>query len=237
LSTLAITLCAQQPTVSADREMHWKLDLQAMASALKAPGIRIAGGIATKGQKDFAQLYPQFDGELASIVSDLPRLTDAEVLLRLMKLIASAHVGHNRIQIPSGMGFANRLPVNFHWFADGLAVSAATEEWASTLGARVLAIGGVEPEHLLRVLEPYISYENDATLHADSPGLMNAAGVLRHFGMVADDGTVPLRLQKTPGETITVSMPLVPGRREDRRRPGIAPHAADGAQPQRILLA
>jgi len=29
-------------------------------------------------------------------------------------------------------------------------------------------------------------------------------------GLVADDGTVPLRLQKTPGETITVSMPLVP---------------------------
>lgn len=204
-------LCAQEAANQPDRELHWRQDLQVLTSGLKAPGIRIAGGIATKGQKDFALLYPHFEAEIESIETDLPKLTDAEVLLRLMRLIASAHVGHNRVQIPIGMGFASRLPVNFHWFADGLAITGAASEYTYALGARVLEIGGKQPEELMRDLAPYISYETDATLHADGPGSMNAAGVVRHFQMAGADGSVALRLQRPDGEVVTLTMPLVLG--------------------------
>ena len=99
LALIGLVHAAQEPASSPDRELHWRQDLQALSAGLKAPGIRIAGGIATKGQKDFAQLYPHFDGDIWSIQNELPKLTDSEVLLRLMKLIASAHVGHNRIHL------------------------------------------------------------------------------------------------------------------------------------------
>jgi hypothetical protein len=211
LAICGLALSAQEPGNSPEREQRWRQDLQFLTAGLKAPGIRIAGGIATKGQKDFALLYPHFDAEIASIESDLPQLTDAEVLLRLMKLIASAHVVHNRIQIPLGMGFANRLPVEFHWFADGLAVITASPDYASTLGARVLSIGGKTRDQFLQDLAPYISHENESALRDASPGFLSAAGVLRHFQMVSSDGYVALRLQQPGGEEVGLSMPLVLG--------------------------
>jgi hypothetical protein len=111
---------AQEARNPAQREAAWQQDLQVLTTGLKAPGVRIAGGLATRGQKDFASLYPNYDVEMASLSADIPALTDAEVVLRLMRLIATAHVAHNQIQTPSGMGFASRLPVALHWFQMGL---------------------------------------------------------------------------------------------------------------------
>src|ERR1700679_4116835 len=139
----------KEGTPPAEREARWKQDLQALSAGLKAPGFRVAAGIATRGQKDFADVYPNFDTELASIAEAVPNLTDAEVLLRLMRLIASAHIAHNTIGITLDTGSVARLPVDFHWFADGLAISGATSEYSALLGARVMSIGGKTSQQFL----------------------------------------------------------------------------------------
>jgi hypothetical protein len=195
----------------AEREAHWRQDLQALALGLKAPGIKIAGGIATRGQKDFADVYPNFDTQIASIAEAIPNLTDPELYLRLTHLIASAHIAHNTMDIPLGMGFLVRLPIDFRWFADGLVVNAATADYQELLGARVRTIGGKAPEQFLTDLAPYISYENETWLRVKSIDLMPASGVLQHFGMLDADHRVSLQLEKTGGEVVTVSMPVVLG--------------------------
>jgi hypothetical protein len=199
---------------SDERVARWHQDLQALSAGMKASGIRIAGGIATRGQKDFAILYPGFDKEIGSIEADVPKLPDAEILLRVMRLMASAHVAHNVVETPPVMGFLNRLPVDFHWFADGLAVSAATPEFGAALGARVLSIGGLKPEQFLTSVEPYISYENNAELRLGAAALMNARGVLTHFQLPGGEGRVLLELEKQGGEVIKLSAPFVLARTE-----------------------
>ena len=193
------------------RELEWRQDLQFLTAGLKAPGLRIAGGLATRGQKDFELLYPNFDKEIESLQADLSRLDDAEILLRVMRIVASAHVAHNRVQIPLGMGFLTRLPLTFYWFTDGLAVTAAAPEYSAALGARVLSIGGLSPEKFLTDLEPYVSYENDAELHHNAPDLMPARGVLQHFGMVDQENRVRLQLERPDRELLNISVPLAPG--------------------------
>ena len=202
---------AQKAPSPAEREAHWLQDLQVLSNGLKAPGIRVAAGLATRGQKDFAEVYPNFDAEMASIREAIPNLSDAELYLRLSRLIASAHIAHNTVDIPMGMGFLDRLPVEFHWFSDGLAVSITTTENSALLGARVRTIGGTTPEQFLADLKPYVSYENETWLRVKSEDLMPARGVLQHFGMIGKDGNVPLELEKTDGEVVSVSLPLAPG--------------------------
>jgi hypothetical protein len=75
------SVLAQQAPSTAEREAHRLQDLQALASGLKAPGARVAAGLATRGQKDFAQVYPNFDTEMASIREAIPHLSDAEIYL------------------------------------------------------------------------------------------------------------------------------------------------------------
>jgi len=38
----------------------------------ESAGIKIEGGIAARGQKDFADVYPNFDTEIASIAEAIP---------------------------------------------------------------------------------------------------------------------------------------------------------------------
>jgi hypothetical protein len=203
MSALGQTQPTSQISSPLERQAHWRQDLEALASALRAPGIRIAGGIATRGQKDFAEVYPNFDSEIASLGEAVPNLTDSEMLLRLMRLIASAHIAHNTVDIPLRMGFLTRLPLEFHWFVDGLVVTGTTSEYSGLLGARVLNIGGKTPEQFLSDLEPYISYENEQWLRAQSINLIPASGVLQHFGMIDRDRSVHLRLEKQGSEMDT----------------------------------
>jgi hypothetical protein len=197
----------------AGRELQWRQDLQCLTAGLKAPGYRIAGGVATRGQKDFSTVYPNFDAELDALTNDLANLPDSEVLLRLMRLIASAHIAHNRIQLPAGMGFQSRLALSFHWYADGLAVAAAASEYSNVLGARVLTVGGKTPDQFLKDLTPYVSYENQTELRASAARLMNVQAVLQHFQMIGSDGRVSLRLEKPGGgATSTLSVTLTESR-------------------------
>lgn len=210
-STFAQSPDSPKVVSPAEREAHWRQDLQALAGGLKAPGIKIEGGIATRGQKDFSDVYPNFGTEIASIAEAIPNLTDPELYLRLTHLIASAHFAHNTIDIPLGMGFLVCLPIDFRWFADGLSVSAATADYQELLGARVRTIGGKAPERFLADLAPYISHENETWLRVKSVDLMPASGILQHFGMLGADHRVSLELEKIDGEVVTVSMPVALG--------------------------
>jgi hypothetical protein len=191
------------------RALRWTEDLQFLSSGMKAGGFRVAGGLATRGQKDFSVLYPDFDREIQSIEAGVPHMTDAEVLLRVMRLMASAHVAHNSVDTPIGMGFLHRLPVTFQWFADGLGVVAATPEYEAALGARVLSVGGLKPEQFLMQLEPYVSYENQAELRRKAAERMNARGVLEHLKLVTARETVELELENAGAQNLQLSLPFV----------------------------
>src|SRR5262249_46992076 len=139
----------------------------------------IRGGIATRGQKDFAKLYPKFDAEMESIQSDLPKIPDSEVVLRLRRLIASANVAHNDLATNS-YGFFLRLPLTVYWFRDGLAVISAAPEYSSALGSRVVKISTMTPEQLLPMIAPYISHENEITLKEAVPRFITTRAMLEH---------------------------------------------------------
>src|SRR6185369_1080849 len=116
-------------------------------------------GISTRGQKDFEKLYPNFHADMQALESDIPQLSDGEIVLRLMKIIASANVAHNVVQTPIGLGFFSRLPLGVVWYSDGLAIMQASAEYEAALGTRVLRIGDKTPEQVLHELTPYIAHE------------------------------------------------------------------------------
>jgi hypothetical protein len=135
-----------------------------------------------EGQKDFAKLYPKelFDRELAGLRASVEKSSDTEVVLGLMKLVASAHVGHTTVHVPRGPLAFHELPLAMYWYADGLAVTAAIEDYKQTLGARVVRIGSMTPEQAEAAVAPYISYENDVWLHQQSPSFLKNGELLRH---------------------------------------------------------
>jgi len=224
-SGLSIAALAQDQTAPAEREAHWRQDLQFFAAGLGASGhsVDFHSGISTRGQIDFAKLYPKgrFDAAIEALEADIPRVSDAEMVLGLMRLVASANVAHNSVVMPLSMGFFARLPLTFHWFPDGLAVIGASPEYSAALGTRVLRIGSMTPEQLLPAIAPYIAHENEVWLREQAVGFLRPQAVLQHFGLLDQDGRVALSLEKpgeppftlsvTPGDPRVTRIPMAEG--------------------------
>jgi hypothetical protein len=194
-----VVLCQAQQLDSspaAEREARWEQDLKFFAVEFASR------------QADFTKLYnqPGFDDELAAIQSETGKLSDADIALRLMRLVASAHVAHTSVGLPAfKLGF-RRLPLSFHWYSDGLAVIAATPDYAAALGTRVLRVGSMTPEELLAAAAPYISYENDGWLREQSAGYFQTVTVLQKAGAAGPDGRVTFTVAKPGGQPFTLTV-------------------------------
>jgi hypothetical protein len=68
----------------------------------------------------------------------VPRLSDAEVVIGIMRIVALVGDAHTGVQVHDRF---HRLPVELTRLADGLYVTAVPPEHVSLLGARVVAFG------------------------------------------------------------------------------------------------
>ena len=123
------------------RAAQWEEDLQLFAKQFPASHI------------DFAKLYvpAAFDGELAALRANIASLTDAQITLRLMKLVASAHVAPTYVGAPRLQPF-HRLPLALAWYADGPAVIGASSEYAAAIGTHASAS---DPRHPSNCCPPW----------------------------------------------------------------------------------
>ncbi len=185
---LAGTLQSQPAT----REDHWQEDLTYFAGQFSGE------------QKDFGKLFPkdQFDAELTTLRESVSHSSDAEIILGLMRLVASGHVSHDSVRLGS-MAF-HRLPLSLYWFSDGLGVGAAAEEYKQALGARIIRIGSMTPEQLELAAAPYIAFENDTWLHQQSAIYLMIEEVLQHFKLTDPDGNVEITLAKADGKPFSL---------------------------------
>jgi hypothetical protein len=207
LAAATVSVCARLdngaeiPQSTRTRDDAWREDLTFFAREFP------------KRQRDFAKLYPRdrFGPELDAITRAIPTSTDTELALALMRLVASAHVGHNLLLWPrSGPLAFHRLPLEVQWFADGLAVTAATPQYRDALSLRVTAVGGLAPEALAAAVAPYVSYEYDGWLRQQSQTYMLIGEILQALKRVEADGRVPVTLAQPDGTTTTLRVAPVP---------------------------
>lgn len=187
------------------REQAWRDDLAFFTKEFPAR------------QFDFIKLYPRerFDREIDAITRSIPTATDGDIVLALMQLVSSAHVGHTNLHWPTDGPLAfHRLPLGLQWYADGLAVTAATDAYREALGLRVTSIGAMTPERLESAIAPYLAYEHDGWLHQLSQSALLVSEILHAVGQVDADGRVSVTLAKPDGTMTT--MHVTPVGSQDR---------------------
>jgi hypothetical protein len=178
------------------REARWNEDLDYLARELPAR------------HKDFYKLIAKkkFKSQMQTLKSEMPQLSDAEVILRLMRTTASLGVAHTTVRGPTGTLAFGRYPLVMYWYSDGLGVFAATQEYRQAIGAHVVGIGSMTPEQVEAAVAPYISRENDAWLHDTSPRLMATPEVLKSLKIAKPDGTVRLSLIQPDGTPLILEV-------------------------------
>lgn len=185
---------AEKPSPAARLEW-WIQDLEFFARTFPAK------------QVDFPKLYDRarFRKEIDNLELAIPRISDSEIVLRLMRLVASAKVSHTRVYPQEELEF-HHYPVRFFWCSDGATVISAAEQYKPALGARIVRIGPMTPEQLEAAISPFVPHENQFWLHAKSPDFMLTREVADHFGLAKPDGSIELTLLRRGSQPFKVQI-------------------------------
>src|SRR5438105_6755416 len=149
--TLAIllTACAAQDATTNITPDAWRADLRYLAAELPRRHVNAFHTITRE----------RFADEVARLDAAIPRLTNDESVVGLMRTVALIGDGHTHLDLPPSFP---RYPIELHWFADELRVVAAGRPYHAALGARVIAIGNVALADLIDRATPLVTLEATA---------------------------------------------------------------------------
>jgi tetratricopeptide (TPR) repeat protein len=156
------------------RDDGWRYDLAFLAREIK----RLA-------YAPFAvQPEAEFDRAVADLDVAIPGLTDAQILVGMMKLVRHLDDGHARVSWPEGDKELSRmLPVDMFLFPDGLYVIGAGPGCQHLLGARVDKIGGLATSEVMAALDPVMTRDNEQWLTWRLPELVRYPAILEALGI------------------------------------------------------
>ncbi len=172
--------------------------------------------LATHPDPFHATSPSDWEAELGELRASLPELSDHEIVVSLMQLVARVRDGHTWYDSENGShGFDTLFPVVVYPFADGLHVIAAVEEHADLVGARVTRYGAVGPEEALDLVATTVAADNRSGELRGAPYALQRPAILDALRITPELGLLPLALVTREGEAVEVE--LEPISREDER--------------------
>ena len=194
--TLAIllTACAAQNATTNITPDAWRADLRYLAAELPR---RHVNAFHTISRERFAD-------EVAKLDTAMPRLTNDESVVGLMRTVALVGDGHTHLDLPPSFP---RYPIELHWFGDELRVVAAGAPYHAALGARVSAIGDVSLADLMKRTTELVPRGETAGWTRETAAMqLTSPEVLHGLGVIADRERAPFVLENSAGERMTVKL-------------------------------
>ena len=192
-------LVALVDTSRMSRDEGWRYDLGLLAREVRRKGY--ADGIPRRLP------LAEFDALVRRLDADIPRLTDTEVIIELMKLMARLGDGHTGLLgSPERADLRRTLPLQFYLFEEGLFVVSADPKYRELLGAQVLGFDGSPVERVVASLAPLISRDNEIWVRQRAPYMMRHLPLLRGLGVVSDAARVRLAVRDTAGRERAVTV-------------------------------
>ncbi|MGA2760918.1 MAG: tetratricopeptide repeat protein, partial [Candidatus Cybelea sp.] len=118
----------------------WRYDLAFLARWTKAKSYHpFRTDTGDRFVSDAIYTQSQFDAQVRKLSDAVPSLTDPQIELGMMRLLAALGDGHTELGGGPRPEYATTVPVKFESFEEGLFVTAAAPAYRDLLGARVLA--------------------------------------------------------------------------------------------------
>jgi len=186
------------------RDEGWRHDLAFLIAEIRRVHVRFRS----------EPLPPGFESEARALEAEIPRLGDAEVLLRLQQLMARLGDGHSLLYPFGERVTLLSIPVRLYHFDDGWFVVEAPDSLRPWVGRRALAMGGVPIDTLVRRVATLVSRDNPMGIEWIGPLYLQLGDVIAALGGTRDPRRIRLTLQDSAGRreevTIVADRPLRP---------------------------
>ncbi len=142
--------------------------------------------------KDYDFLFKKttakdFDAAVEKLYKEIPGMKEHERIAGLLRIVAMFKYGHTRLGLAESQFKFHIVPVNFHFFSDGLYVEGADKKYASITGAKVIKVEGVAVSDALKSVKLLFPTENDQFFKAYGldyiayPEALHAQGVTKEL--------------------------------------------------------
>lgn len=143
------------------------------------------------------------------LAESLPSLDDAEIVVRLMQLVALVQDGHTSLEPSDRFGFDHWYPLRFYRFSDGIFITAAPSDSADLLGAEVLRMGDMPAAEAWAKAGTLLGCDNEFDALQRAPVYLSNATVLELLGITPERDRLRMRVRKRSGAEETVSVDAV----------------------------
>lgn len=145
----------------------------------------------------------EFDAMAERLSADIPKLSDDQVLVRMMAIVRRLGDGHSWIR---RSGAPSRLPVHFFQFPEGIYITAALPPQADLVGAKVLKFGDWPALEAVKLAEDITPRDNPMNVISTAPRLLASPAILRGLGIISGEGPVSLEIEDALGKTRRVEL-------------------------------
>jgi len=191
-SALYINLTAQDNTITDDQ---WREDVEALVTSI----IRVH-------PNPFRDISEEtFNANANALLEAIPDMSDNEIFVGLMRIVASIQDGHSGIYAAMQSDFTlHYYPLRFYAFADGIYVVDASEDYAEYIGARLISIDDTSADDAFEILRLSATADNPYTQIVTTSIQINVPEILQGAGIM--DGDDPDYLLEMPdGERQTLN--------------------------------
>ncbi len=126
-----------------------------------------------------------FEREVKTLHDRVPSLSEDEIVVGLMKIVAMIKDGHTNI-IPRTYFRSGIYPVRFYLFSDGLFVRKAAPEYSEMVGGRVIKIGNLNAEEAFKTVSQAAFADNEMGLKNMTPVMLTVPEILAGLKIVDD---------------------------------------------------
>lgn len=195
------------------RDEGWRYDLQFLAREIKRRAYDPFRFISEE----------RFDASVAQLNEAIPRLTDAQVIVEMKRLLPPLGDAHARLYPPPERAdLQQAMPLQFFLFPEGLCVVAADPRFEELLGAQVLRFDNAPVADAIAAVAPLIPRDNDNAQWPQEvlPYRLRELWLLHALGLIPTPDRVTLTVRGRDGDIRSVVVVADPDQPASKLRKG-----------------
>ncbi|HEV7780676.1 MAG TPA: tetratricopeptide repeat protein [Chitinophagaceae bacterium] len=142
----------------------------------------------------------QFDNAVASLDKKIGKLSDTEMNVEFVKLVALFQVGHTNVRQRFGdndsKAWVHPIPVRFYLFSDGLYIKSIDARYKEAAGGRIVKIGNTPVAEAIEKIRPAVAFENEQGFKNMIQYYLNLPEFLQAVGIIEQKDRVSLTYLK-----------------------------------------
>ena len=155
----------------------------------------------------FFKITPEkFQAGVAALKARIPKLSRAEFLTELARLVAGVGDSHTSFTVIPQRAF----PLKLYWFNEGICVTDTSSEYAALLNGRLEAVDGHSVEEVARAFAGIIPHDNEAQVRDFVPRFLASSEHLLGLGLIASPDEAVFSVRTANGGTVSAKMKSLP---------------------------